>query len=193
MNDISAILQKIQEDARQYGENAAAAAREKAEAITESCRQEAQAETQRVLEAAIRQRAVSQSGIESRNTKLQVRRQAIDSAFGKAMEQLCAMPAEKKTAVYARLAAQSSFAGEALLVLNQADRDTLGKTLPAEIMKQCAAAGRTCKVTLSGAAGPFAGGFILDQGSTETNCTFEVLSAGVKEELEAQVDAALFG
>ena len=28
MNDISAILQKIQEDARQYGENAAAAARE---------------------------------------------------------------------------------------------------------------------------------------------------------------------
>ncbi len=199
MNDISAILQKIQEDARQYGENAAAAAREKAEAITESCRQEAQAETQRVLEAAkrqaeaIRQRAVSQSGIESRNTKLQVRRQAIDSAFGKAMEQLCAMPAEKKTAVYARLAAQSSFAGEALLVLNQADRDTLGKTLPAEIMKQCAAAGRTCKVTLSGAAGPFAGGFILDQGSTETNCTFEVLSSSVKEELEARVDAALFG
>ena len=175
MNDISAILQKIREDARQYGENAAAAAREKAEAITESCRQEAQ------------------SGIESRNAKLQVRRQAIDSAFGKAMEQLCAMPAEKKTAVYARLAAQSSFAGEALLVLNQADRDTLGKTLPAEIMKQCAAAGRTCKVTLSGAAGPFAGGFILAQGSTETNCTFEVLSAGVKEELEAQVDAALFG
>ena len=59
------------------------------EAITESCRQEAQAETQRVLEAAkrqaeaIRQRAVSQSGIESRNTKLQVRRQAIDSAFGR--------------------------------------------------------------------------------------------------------------
>ncbi len=199
MNDISAILQKIQEDARQYGENAAAAAREKAEAITESCRQEAQAETQRVLEAAkrqaeaIRQRAVSQSGIESRNAKLQVRRQAIDSAFGKAMEQLCAMPAEKKTAVYARLAAQSSFAGEALLVLNQADRDTPGKTLPAEIMKQCAAAGRTCNVTLYGAAGPFAAGFILDQGSTETNCTFEVLSAGVKEELEAQVDAALFG
>ena len=161
MNDISAILQKIQEDARQYGENAAAAAREKAEAITESCRQEAQAETQRVLEAAkrqaeaIRQRAVSQSGIESRNAKLQVRRQAIDSAFGKAMEQLCAMPAEKKTAVYARLAAQSSFAGEALLVLNQTDRDALGKALPAEIMKQCAAAGRTCKVTLSGGTEPF--------------------------------------
>lgn len=199
MNDISAILQKIQEDARQYGENAAAAAREKAEAITESCRQEAQAETERILEAArrqaeaIRQRAVSQSGIEGRNQRLQVRRQAIDDAFRKAMEQLCAMPAEKKAAVYAGLAARSSFTGEALLVLNQADRAALGKTLPAEMMKQCAAAGRTCKVTLSEAAGPFAGGFILDQGSTETNCTFEVLSAGVKEELEAQVDAALFG
>ena len=69
----------------------------------------------------------------------------------------------------------------------------LGETLPALIMKQCAAAGKTCKVTLSNTTGPFAGGFILDQGSTETNCTFEVLSSSVKEELEARVDAALFG
>jgi V/A-type H+-transporting ATPase subunit E len=198
MNDISAILASIQEDARQYGEAAAAAAREKAEAITESYSQEAQAETARVLEAAkhqaeaIRQRAVSQSGIESRNAKLQVRRQAIDTAFQKAMEQLCAMPAAKKTAVYAAMAAQS-LTGDAALVLNKADKAAIGAALPAEIEKRCAAAGRACKVTLSGATGSFAGGFILDQGSTETNCTFEVLSTSVKEELEAQVDAALFG
>ena len=198
MNDISAILASIQEDARQYGEAAAAAAREKAEAITESYSQEAQAETARVLEAAkhpaeaVRQRAVSQSGIESRNAKLQVRRQAIDTAFQKAMEQLCAMPAAKKTAVYAAMAAQS-LTGDAALVLNKADKAAIGAALPAEIEKRCAAAGRACKVTLSGATGSFAGGFILDQGSTETNCTFEVLSTSVKEELEAQVDAALFG
>ena len=196
MNDISAILASIQEDARQYGEAAAAAAREKAEAITESYSQEAQAETARVLEAAkhqaeaVRQRAVSQSGIESRNAKLQVRRQAIDTAFQKAMEQLCAMPAAKKTAVYAAMATQS-LTGDA--VLNKADKAAIGAALPAEIEKRCAAAGRACKVTLSGATGSFAGGFILDQGSTETNCTFEVLSTSVKEELEAQVDAALFG
>ena len=198
MNDISAILAKIQEDARQYGEAAAAAAREKADAITESYRQEAQAETARVLEAAkhqaeaIHQRAVSQTGIETRNQKLQVRRQAIDVAFQKAMEQLCSMPAQKKTEVYAAMAAQS-LAGDAALVLNQADRAALGETLPREIAKRCAAAGKQCKVTLSDTIGSFAGGFILDQGSTETNCTFEVLSMGVKEELEAQVDAALFG
>lgn len=198
MNDISVILAKIQEDARQYGETAAAAAREKAEAITENYRQEAQAETQRVLDAAkhqaeaIRQRAASQTGIETRNTKLQVRRQAIDAAFQKAMERLCSMPAEKKAEVYAAMAAQS-LTGDAALVLNQADRAALGDTLPAEIAKRCAAAGKNCKVTLSGETGSFGGGFILDQGSTETNCTFEVLSTSVKEELEAQVDAALFG
>ena len=198
MNDISAILQKIQEDARQYGEAATAAAREKAGAITESYRQEAAAETAKVLDAAkrqaeaIHQRAASQTGIETRNQKLQVRRQAIDAAFHKAMEQLCAMPAQKKAEVYAAMAAQA-LAGDAALVLNQADRAALGETLPALIMKQCAAAGKTCKVTLSKTTGPFAGGFILDQGSTETNCTFEVLSSSVKEELEARVDAALFG
>lgn len=199
MNDISAILAKIQEDARQYGETVAAAAREKAAAIAESSRQEAQAETGRILEAARRQseailqRAVSQSGIEGRNARLQVRREAIDAAFKKAMEQLCAMAPEKKLAVYGELAARSSAAGEVRLVLNQADKAAIGATLPPEMEKRCAAAGHPCKVTLSGAAGSFAGGFILDQGSTETNCTFEVLSSSVKEELEARVDAALFG
>ena len=199
MNDISAILAKIQEDARQYGESVAAAAKEKAQAIAEASRQEAQEETNRVLEAAKRQseailqRAVSQSGIEGRNTRLQIRREAIDTAFQKAMEQLCTMAPEKKLSVYAGLAAQSAATGAITLVLNQADKAALGGTLPAEMEKKCAAAGHPCKVTLSGATGSFAGGFILDQGSTETNCTFEVLSASVKEELEARVDAALFG
>lgn len=198
MNDISAILQKIQEDARQYSETTAVAAREKAEAIKENYRQEAQAQTEKALEAArhqaeaVRQRAASQAGIETRNQKLQVRRKAIDAAFQKAMEQLCSMTDLKKADIYAGLAAQS-LAGDAALVLNQADRAALGETLPREIQKRCAAAGKQCKVTLSGETGRFAGGFILDQGSTETNCTFEVLSASVKEELEAQVDAALFG
>jgi len=197
MNDISAILAKIQEDARQYSDHAAAAAREKAEAIKENYRREAQAETDKALEAAkhqaeaIRQRAASQAGIETRNAKLRVRRGAIDDAFRKAMEQLRAMPAAKKAEVYAAMAAQV-LTGDAALVLNQADRAALGAALPAEIAKRCAAAGKSCKVTLSGKTGPFAGGFILDQGSTETNCTFEVLSASVKEELESQVDAVLF-
>lgn len=199
MNDISAILQKIQEDARQYGETAAAAAREKAEAIKESSRREAQAETARILEAAKRQadailqRAASQSGIESRNEKLRVRRESIDTAFGKAMEQLCAMAPDKKLTVYGELAARSTIAGNVTLVLNQADKAAIGAALPGEMEKRCAAAGHPCKVTLGKETGNFAGGFILDQGSTETNCTFEVLSASVKEELESQVDAVLFG
>lgn len=197
MNDISAILAKIQEDARKDADAAAAAAREKAEAITESYRQEAKAETDRVLEAAkaqaeaIHQRAVSQAGIESRNQRLRVRREAINTAFEKAMEQLRTMPDLKKAEVYASMAAKA-LTGNAALVLNKADRDALGTTLPGEITKRCAAAGKTCKVTLSETVGKFSGGFILDQGSTETNCTFEVLSASVKDELEAQVDAALF-
>lgn len=197
MNDISAILAKIQDDARKDGENAAAAAKEKAEAITESYRQEAKAEADRVIEAAkaqaeaIHQRAASQAGIESRNQRLRVRREAINTAFEKAMEQLRTMPDLKKAEVYASMAAKS-LTGDAALVLNKADRDALGTTLPGEITKRCGAAGKTCKVTLSEKTGGFAGGFILDQGSTETNCTFEVLCASVKDELEAQVDAALF-
>ena len=197
MNDISAILAKIQEDARKDADAAAAAAKEKAEAITESYRQEAKAETDRVLEAAkaqaeaIHQRAVSQAGIESRNQRLRVRREAINTAFEKAMEQLRTMPDLKKAEVYASMAAKA-LTGNAALVLNKADRDALGTTLPGEITKRCAAAGKTCNVTLSETVGKFVGGFILDQGSTETNCTFEVLSASIKDELEAQVDAALF-
>lgn len=197
MNDISAILAKIQEDARKDADTAAAAAKDKADAITENYRQEAKAETDRILEAAkaqadaIHQRAASQAGIESRNQRLRVRREAINTAFEKAMEKLTSMPDLKKAEVYASMAAKA-LTGDAALVLNKADKAALGSTLPGEITKRCAAAGKTCKVTLSEKTGKFSGGFILDQGSTETNCTFEVLSASVKDELEAQVDAALF-
>ena len=103
MNDISAILAKIDADARQYAQAAQAAAEQKAEAIREDYRRQAEAEAARAAgEArrqaeAIRQRAVSQAGIEARNSRLAARREAIDSAFQRAMERLCAMPEEVLT------------------------------------------------------------------------------------------------
>ena len=197
MNDISAILAKIDADARQYAQAAQAAAEQKAEAIREDYRRQAEeeaaraaGEAQRQAEA-IRQRAVSQAGIEARNSRLAARREAIDSAFQRAMERLCAMPEEEKIDFYAGLGAQS-LAGDAALVLNRAEMDSLGERAAAELEKRARAAGKPWRVTLAGEPGAFRGGFVLDQGVTEINCTFEVLCAGVKEELEAQVASVLF-
>ena len=194
MNDISAILAKIDADARQYAQAAQAAAEQKAEAIREDYRRQAEeeaaraaGEAQRQAEA-IRQRAVSQAGIEAR---LAARREAIDSAFQRAMERLCAMPEEEKIDFYAGLGAQS-LAGDAALVLNRAEMDSLGERAAAELEKRARSAGKPWRVTLAGEPGAFRGGFVLDQGVTEINCTFEVLCAGVKEELEAQVASVLF-
>lgn len=198
MNDISAILAKIQADAKEYEETTLAAAREKAKDIEKNYLRQADEEAAAVQEAArrqaeaVHQRALSQAGIESRNSRLQARRQAIDGAFQKAMELLCAMPEEKKLALYSRLGSES-LTGDAVLVLNREETETLGTRTAAEIQKLAQAAGKPWKVTLSQEPGAFRGGFVLDQGATETNCTFEVLSAGVKEELEAQVASVLFG
>ena len=51
--------------------------------------------------------------------------------------------------------------------------------------------GRTIK--LSDETGNFAGGCIIKEGNIETNCTFEVLVKGMRDELEQEVSNVLFG
>ena len=197
MNDISAILAKIDSAAQEAARAALAAAEEKARAIGEDYRRQAEEETARAAAAAerqaesVRQRALSQAGIESRNSSLTARREAIDAAFGRAMERLCALPEEEKIALYARLGA-SAASGDGRLVLNRAESAAFGEKAAAALEERLHEAGKPGRITLSPEPGAFRGGFVLDQGETELNCTFEVLCAGVKEELEGQVASLLF-
>lgn len=218
MNDINAILRKIDEDAKESAAAILKAGEESRDKILADYRAQAEKERQAILDSvqaqceAMALRAASQAGIEERNKKLQTRRAAIDAAFAGAMKKLCGLSDEQKVALFTHLAAEN-ITGDAELILNPADRASIGTALVAAIEKKLAAqSGRSPlagaavavvektlgvrgagpHVTLSKETGSFAGGFRLREGNVETNCTFEVLVSGAKEELEPEVSRILF-
>lgn len=214
MNDISAILRKIEEDAKAQSAAILAAGEENAARIQAEAAREAEAVREEILRNAAaaaeaqRLRAASQSGIEERNLRLQTRRKAIDAAFEKAMEKLCTMSDEKKVALYTELAL-TAITGQAELVLNAVDKAAIGKAVTAMVGKKFVSDGinnvvdalTSLKlpekslgrvVLLADEVGPFRGGLRIREGNIETNCTFEVLVSAAKEELEPEVARLLF-
>ncbi len=198
MNDLNAILDKIARDAKEYEQKSMEAARKNAEIIEADYRRQAEAESAEALAAAkaqaeaLAQRAQSQAGIEERNRRLAARRSVIDAAFAKSLAMLRALPKEKLLDFYAAQAVRY-ITGSASLILCPQDRAEMGEELTEKITGLCRKAGKDFSVTLAEETGSFLGGFVLREGSVETNCTFEVLNMGAKEELEAQVAGILFG
>lgn len=192
MNDISSILGKIDADAKASEAEILAAAQKNAQKIRDDYTARAGAETKRVLDEAgrqaeaLEQRAHSQSGIDARNIRLSARRQVMDKVFVRAMDMLVGMPADDKVKLYADLAAKYVNT-DAQLILSAADSAIGGR-----VIDNIKAKGISHKVSMNPEAGNFDGGFILRQGNIETNCTFEVLISGIKEEVEPEVVALLF-
>ncbi|MEA5010328.1 MAG: V-type ATP synthase subunit E [Angelakisella sp.] len=192
MNDLNAILAKIGEEAKECREKTLEAARREAERIEAEFTAQGKAESAAAIEAAkaqaaaIEQRAQSQAGLVQRNASLTARRKTIDAAFARSLQMLRQLPDDQLVEFYAALAV-SCISGDAELILCQRDKDAFGAALAQRIAEL---SGKL--VTLAETSGNFLGGFVLREGSIETNCTFEVLNSNAKEELEGEVASILF-
>ena len=193
MNDITKLTEKILEEAKDQAAVAARAAEQECGGLMSHYEAEAGQAASEVMQAAqakaeaIMRRARSQAGIEERNMKLTARRESIDEAFVLAQEKIKAYPAEKLTAFFVNLAAGCQTA-DAQLIWGAENRD-MAQAVVTGVNARNASKGVT--LALSEEVGRFDGGFVLREGSIETNCTFSVLISGVKEELEARVAAVL--
>ena len=194
MNELSKLVDKILEEAKDYAAQLEQSARGEAEKTLEAARAQGKKEAGAILENARRQaeavahRAQSQMGMEKRSVKLSARREAIDKAFQLAMDKLCAAPQEKMVEFLSQMAAKAAVTdGE--LIFNEADQ-ALGAKVTDRVCQLLESRG--LKVALSGQQGKFRGGFILREGNIETNCTYEVLIMGVQEEMEPKVASVLF-
>ena len=130
----------------------------------------------------IRQRNLSQAGIESRNLLLSARREAIEKVFEKAAERLASMPDTEKKALYEKLISRYSGSDEVIVQLNSNDKDKLGRKIKPDGVK----------ITIDKENGDFSGGLIIKEKTTETNCTFDVMVENAKKEMVSEVAAMLF-
>ena len=151
--------------------------------------QDAQAQAQKQA-SVIAERVESQSGLIRRNLMLQYKREAIEQAFQKSLEVLCAQDADKQVTLLSD-AAVKYLSADAKVILNEKDKAAFGEKLVSEISRKLQAANKNYSVSLSADAGSMQGGMILAEGSIETNLSYEILVKNIRDELEGEVAKVL--
>ena len=117
MNNIESILKKIADDANAAAQQKLDEANAEAQQILKDYQAQAdqlRADAQQKAEkeaAVIAERVESQSGLMRRNMMLQYKREAIEQAFQKALEVLCAQPSDKQVQLLSS-AASKAIAGD---------------------------------------------------------------------------------
>ena len=194
MNNIESIVKKIADDAKLSAEQKIAEAQQEAQQIdyqaqADKIMQNAQAQAQKQA-SVIAERVESQSGLIRRNLMLQYKREAIEQAFQKSLEVLCAQDADKQVTLLSD-AAVKYLSADAKVILNEKDKAAFGEKLVSEISRKLQAANKNYSVSLSADAGSMQGGMILAEGSIETNLSYEILVKNIRDELEGEVAKVL--
>ena len=196
MNNIESIVKKIADDAKLSAEQKIAEAQQEAQQIVsdyqaqaDKIMQDAQAQAQKQA-SVIAERVESQSGLIRRNLMLQYKREAIEQAFQKSLEVLCAQDADKQVTLLSD-AAVKYLSADAKVILNEEDKAAFGEKLVSEISRKLQAANKNYSVSLSADAGSMQGGMILAEGSIETNLSYEILVKNIRDELEGEVAKVL--
>lgn len=188
MESISKILDAISAQSLAETDKIMESSRQEAEELQKLYEKEALKARDNILSKAnieadgIRQRNLSQAGIESRNILLSARREAIEKVFEKAASRLASMSDTDKKNLYEKLISKYSSSEAVIIQLNGQDKDSLGKKIKPDGVK----------ITIDKETGDFSGGLIIKEKTTETNCTFDVMVENAKKEMVSEVAAMLF-
>lgn len=219
MTGLEKITDRILADARADAEATEKTAAEKIAGIRAAGQAEADAIADRERERLEKDcedmilRARSTAEMTRRDLLLEKRASLVDEAFDRAMREIAEMDREKYkdllvSLLCTALAAQYASEEESMRLygedirpeeyevkLNKRDRDACGKDLVALACRRAAGknyCGLFDRVRVSEKTAPIDGGLILLCGDIETNCSFSMILAGLREELEPQVAKILF-
>ena len=188
MESVSKILDAISAESRAAADRILENGRNNAAEMRKLYDREAQLAEEKIIAEAektageIRQRSISQAGIESRNIRLKAKREALTQAFDKAGERLAGLSGERKKEMYQRLISKYSSGSEVIVQLNETDKKALGNRLKADGIK----------IRLDNEPASFSGGLIIREKNIETNCTFEAMLDMARKEMETEIADVLF-
>jgi V/A-type H+/Na+-transporting ATPase subunit E len=189
MNGIEKIIDKILTDAKKYAEGVAAEAavtagviiadaETAAEKLKNDARLRAEKEAENVL-----QRSRSSAELIGRNRLLEAKSELIDRAFALAKQKILNLDNNEYSAFMSAMLAEAVVpGGKYMMSVNKKDRETAKEV----IIKSAA------DITLSDNDIDIGGGFILSCGDIETNCSVELIIAGLRGMLESEVYKTLF-
>lgn len=190
MSGIDQILEHIgneaEENAKRILDSAAVEAdRIRAAEKEEAERLEKQISKQSELDvAAASKRVQSAAELKEKRMILEAKQKEIDSVLSAATEKLCGLEEKEYFEVLEKMIQRYSTGQSGEIKFSEKD---LGR-MPAAFKKTIAASG----LTLSDEAVSINGGFILDYGEIEENCSFEALIHASKEALQDKIGQILF-
>ncbi len=192
MKGTDKIISHIEADAKRQAEAIIKAAEEKCSEITARYEEKASKLYSEKIRNGVKECQEKEDGalriarMEAKKSLLSVKQEMVEKSFIEAEKALAALPEDEYIAFLTRLVLEASRNGGEEIVLNQRDRDAIGKKLLENVNKDGGS------FTLSNDCGDFSGGLILRRKNIETNCSIELLVNLCKGDLSSKLAEVLF-
>ena len=192
------IVSKILADARAVAETVQAEAAVKAVAIETEAKKSAAVRRDQILEQARKEaaerkrRTLGVAQLEARKETLSVKQQLIEETFLKSLEQLAGQTEQEYFAILREMLLFMTEKGTETVFLSPLDQSRVPARFWEEVNQALKQSGKEGALTLSKETRALQGGFILQSGGVEINCSFASLLEMQRDELEPAVAKILF-
>ena len=198
MNGLDKIIQRIEAEADEETSAVLSKARKDAEKILANYKDMAQKEYDSILAegkqsaAQISMRAERTARLDSKKSILESKQQLISDAYALAMDRILHLPEDAYVDFLARLAGGAASDGSEKVVLNAAERESVGAKVVERANRILAENGKNAALVLSDETRDIPGGVILKSGKIEVNCSINSLLELNRGTLDASVAGILF-
>ncbi|MDI6822475.1 MAG: V-type ATP synthase subunit E [Actinomycetota bacterium] len=196
---IEKIIERIKSDAEKDASYIRDEAKAKADEILESAGREAESIKSKILATAQAQaeeekkRILSLARLESRNSILSQKQDAVGSAFKGALDKLLSLPSKEYQELLKKMIVNAATTGEEEIILSPRDRERITNNFVEEVNSILVKQGKKGNLKLAEETRDIRGGFILRSDKIEANNSFPALLETLREEIEPQVLKILFG
>ncbi len=197
MTGLDKIIKHIEEDAALAAQNEIAKANKRAEEILADAKDEADKKCAEILEQsqieikAILSRAESAASLQEKKLILNAKQEIISDVIQKAKETLTQLPEQDYFEKVLKMVIKYTLNQRGQIRLSSKDRERLPKDF-AGSLETALVGKKNAELTISEATADIEGGFVLDYGDIEVNCSFEALIFAARETLQDKVRGVLF-
>lgn len=181
-------IEAIREQGRRQREEILSKAEARAREIKERSLREAteKAEMER------RRTAVS-AQLQHRKETLREKQNLIEDSFQAALDELLNLPEKEYRSLLRNMLLRIAPAGEGRLVLSARDQGKIDQAFLDSVNQELTASGKKGHLKADGTSADIAGGFLLRSEGVEVDCSFGALLQQLRNEVQTDVAAILFG
>lgn len=196
---LDGILQKINRNAKEKIEAIRGDGRRKREEVISKAGASAREIKERILREATekaemeKRRAFVSAQLEHRKETLTEKQNLIEDCFQAALEQLLNLPEEEYRSLFRKLLLRITPPGEGRVVLSARGEGKVDQAFLDSLNQELKASGKEGHLKVEGTSPDLAGGFLLRSEGVEMDCSFGTLLGQLREEVQTEVAAILFG